>query len=118
MHGGLAFKGFRDAKPGSAIYERGMSHHSLEKLAEDAKNGTLPAVSWVLPPKQWSEHPSASTPIEGAEFTASVLDALTANPDTWAGTVFFQTFDENDGLFDHFPPAAPPSSTVSLSVYS
>jgi phospholipase C len=109
MHGGLAFKGFRDAKPGSPIYERGMSHHSLEKLAEDAKNGTLPAVSWVLPPKQWSEHPSASTPIEGAEFTASVLDALTANPDTWAGTVFFQTFDENDGLFDHFPPAAPPS---------
>ena len=109
MHGGLAFKGFRDAKPGSPIYERGMTHHSLEKLAEDAKNGTLPAVSWVLPPKQWSEHPSASTPIEGAEFTASVLDALTANPDTWAGTVFFQTFDENDGLFDHFPPAAPPS---------
>jgi phospholipase C len=109
MHGGLAFKGFRDAKPGSPIYERGMSHHSLEKLAEDAKNGTLPAVSWVLPPKQWSEHPSASTPIEGAEFTARVLDALTANPDTWAGTVFFQTFDENDGLFDHLPPAAPPS---------
>ncbi|MDZ3833115.1 MAG: phospholipase C, phosphocholine-specific [Sphingopyxis sp.] len=109
MHGGLAFKGFRDAKPGSPIYERGMSHHSLEKLAEDARNGTLPAVSWVLPPKQWSEHPSASTPIEGAEFTARVLDALTANPDVWSGTVFFQTFDENDGLFDHFPPAAPPS---------
>ncbi len=31
MHGGLAFKGFRDAKPGSPIYERGMAHHSLEK---------------------------------------------------------------------------------------
>lgn len=109
MHGGLAFKGFREAKPGSAIYERGMAHHSLEQLAEDAKNGTLPAVSWVLPPKRWSEHPSASTPIEGAEFTARVLDALTANPDVWSSTVFFQTFDENDGLFDHVPPAAPPS---------
>lgn len=109
MHGGLAFKGFREAKPGSAIYERGMTHHSLDKLAEDVKNGTLPAVSWVLPPKQWSEHPSASTPLEGAEFTARVLDVLTANPDVWSGTVFFQTFDENDGLFDHLPPAAPPS---------
>jgi len=109
MHGGLAFKGFREAKPGSPLFERGMSHHSLEKLAEDARNGTLPAVSWVLPPKEWSEHPSASTPIEGAEFTARVLDALTANPDTWASTVFFQTFDENDGLFDHLPPSAPPS---------
>jgi len=86
-----------------------MSEFSLERLAQDVRDGTLPAVSWVLPPKQWSEHPSASTPIEGAAFTARVLDALTANPDVWSGTVFFQTFDENDGLFDHLPPAAPPS---------
>lgn len=109
MHGGLAFKSFREAKPGSPLYEKGMRHWSLEQLAKDAADGTLPAVSWVLPPKEWSEHPSASTPIEGAEFTARVLDALTANPDTWASTVFFQTFDENDGLFDHLPPPAPPS---------
>jgi phospholipase C len=109
MHGGLAFKGFREAKPGSPLYEKGMSHFSLEQLARDVRDGTLPAVSWVLPPMTWSEHPSTSTPIEGAEFTARVLDALTANPDVWSGTVFFQTFDENDGQFDHLPPAAPPS---------
>jgi phospholipase C len=109
MHGGLAFKGFREAKPGEPLYERGMRHWSLERLAQDVRDGTLPAVSWILPPKQWSEHPGASTPIEGAEFTARVLDALTANPDVWASTVFFQTFDENDGLFDHVPPPAPPS---------
>ena len=109
MHGGLAFKGFRSCKPGSPLYERGMSHHSLERLELDVRNGTLPAVSWILPPMKWSEHPSASTPIQGAEFTAKVLDALTANPAVWAQTVFFQTFDENDGLFDHLPPPAPPS---------
>ncbi|MCJ2180712.1 phosphocholine-specific phospholipase C [Novosphingobium album (ex Hu et al. 2023)] len=109
MHGGLAFEGFRTCKPGEALYERGMRHWSLEQLERDVKDGTLPAVSWVLPPREWSEHPSASTPIEGAEFTARVLDALTANPDVWASTVFFQTFDENDGLFDHVPPPAPPS---------
>ncbi|MBT2188787.1 phosphocholine-specific phospholipase C [Sphingobium nicotianae] len=109
MHGGLAFKGFRECKPGSGLYERGMREYSLARLEQDVKDGTLPAVSWVLPPKEWSEHPSASTPIEGAEFTARVLDALTANPDVWASTVFFQTFDENDGLFDHLPPPAPPS---------
>ncbi|CCW17170.1 Phospholipase C [Sphingobium indicum BiD32] len=109
MHGGLAFKGFRDAKPQSALYQRGMSEFSLEQFARDVKDGTLPAVSWILPPKERSEHPSASTPIEGAAFTAEVLDALTANPDLWSQTVFFQTFDENDGLFDHVPPPAPPS---------
>jgi len=109
MHGGLAFKGFRECKPGSALYERGMSDYSLERLEQDVKENKLPAVSWVLPPMQWSEHPSASTPIEGAEFTARILNALTANPDVWASTVFFQTFDENDGLFDHLSPPAPPS---------
>jgi phospholipase C len=109
MHGGLAFKGFREAAPSSALFERGMNHWSLDRLAKDVRDGTLPAVSWILPPKQWSEHPSASTPIEGAEYTARVLDALTANPEVWSGTVFFQTFDENDGLFDHVPPPAPPS---------
>ena len=109
MHGGLAFKGFRESRPGEPLYERGMRHWSLEQLEKDVMDGTLPAVSWILPPKQWSEHPSASTPLEGAEFTAKVLDALTSNPDVWASTVFFQTFDENDGLFDHLPPPAPPS---------
>ncbi|OYX65797.1 MAG: phospholipase C, phosphocholine-specific [Sphingomonadales bacterium 32-64-17] len=109
MHGGLAFKGFRDAQPGEPLYERGMRHWSLEQFARDVENGTLPAVSWVLPPREWSEHPSASSPIEGAEFTARVLEALTANPDVWGSTAFFQTFDENDGQFDHVPPPAPPS---------
>jgi phospholipase C len=109
MHGGLAFESFRKAKPGSPLYEKGMSHWSLAQLAEHVKAGTLPQVSWVLPPMDWSEHPGASTPAQGAEFTARVLDCLTSNPEVWAKTVFFQTFDENDGQFDHAPPPAPPS---------
>lgn len=116
MHGGLAFKGFREAKPDSGLYKRGMAEWSLERFAQDVRDGTLPAVSWVLPPKERSEHPSASTPIEGAAFTAEVLDALTANPEVWSRTVFFQTFDENDGLFDHAPPPAPPSYRPDGSV--
>ncbi len=45
-----------------------------------------------------------------------MLDALTANPDVWAQTVFFLTFDENDGLFDHVPPPAPPSYNADGSL--
>ena len=78
-------------------------------LPQDARKGTLPQVSWVLPPMLWSEHPGPSSPAQGAEFTATVLDALTANPETWSKTVLFLTFDENDGMFDHVPPPAPPS---------
>jgi len=112
MHGCLGSQSFREAKPGSELYKRGMSEYTLLQLADDVKNGTLPAVSWVLPPKEWSENPSASTPLQGAEFTAMVLDALTSNPEVWAKTAFFLTFDENDGQFDHVPPAAPPSYDV------
>jgi phospholipase C len=109
MHGGLAFESFRTAKPGSPLYEKGMRHWSLERFAEDASKGQLPQVSWVLPPMLWSEHPGPSSPAQGAEFAARVLDALTHNPETWGSTALFVTFDENDGMFDHVPPPAPPS---------
>ncbi|HEX8414196.1 MAG TPA: phospholipase C, phosphocholine-specific, partial [Sphingomicrobium sp.] len=109
MHGGLAFASFRNAAPGSGLFRRGMSEYTLARLADDVRNNSLPKVSWVLPPKEWSEHPGASTPLQGAEFTSMVLDALTANPDVWSRTALFLTFDENDGQFDHVPPPSPPS---------
>ena len=112
MHGGLAFESFRKAKPGSPLYENGMQHWSLEQLAADVRRNALPQVSWVLPPMLWSEHPQPSSPIQGAEFTSRVLEVLTENPAVWGRTVFFQVFDENDGLFDHVPPPAPPSYTA------
>jgi len=109
MHGGLAFAGFREAHAGSPLYEKGMSNHSLAELAQDAKSGVLPQVSWILPPMLWSEHPAPSSSVQGAEFTSRVLEALTANSEVWGKTVLFLSFDENDGLFDHVPPPAPPS---------
>ena len=80
-----------------------MSRRSIADLAADVRKGMLPQVSWVLPSPAWSEHPAASTPLQGAEFIASVLSALTSNPDVWSQTAVFVTFDENDGLFDHLP---------------
>jgi phospholipase C len=125
MHGCLAFESFRTAPPGSPIYKNGMSLWTLEDLANDVKNGTLPQVCWILPPQAFSEHPGGpSSPLKGSNFTERVLDALTGNTEVWSRTAFFLTFDENDGLFDHVPPPAVPSynpdgtlagkSTVSL----
>lgn len=110
MHGCLAFESFRNAKPGSPIYENGMRHWSLDDLTQDVQNGTLPQVSWILPSQAESEHPGApSSPYRASHFTHKVLEALTANPEVWSKTVFFLTFDENDGLFDHLPAPAVPS---------
>ena len=46
----------------------------------DIASGSLPSVSWIIPPLGFDEHPSAS-PANGMYFTSLVLDALTANPE-------------------------------------
>ncbi len=113
MHGCLAFDSFRNARPGSPIYENGMRHFSIKDLERDVKNNQLPEVSWILPSMIDSEHPGApSSPYRAGYFTQQVLQALTSNPDVWSKTVFFLTFDENDGLFDHVPAPAGPSYTI------
>lgn len=110
MHGCLASRTFRDAKSGSPYFEKGMSLLSLESLRQDVLSDRLPAVSWILPPPLKSEHPGApSSAAQGGNFVEQILAALTANPGVWSRTVFFLTFDENDGFFDHMPPPAVPS---------
>lgn len=117
MHGCLAFESFRNAQPGSPVYENGMKHWSIQDLTEHVKNNTLPQVSWVLPSQSNSEHPSGpSSPNRGGDFTHQVLTAITANPEVWSKTVFFLTFDENDGLFDHLPAPAVPSYNADGSL--
>jgi phospholipase C len=118
MHGGLAFESFRKAtaSSGSPLYENGMKLWTLQDLADDVISGNLPAVSWVLPTAGQSEHPGASSPASGGYFTSQVLEALTANADSWAQTVLFITYDENDGFFDHVPPPAVPSYNADGSL--
>ena len=108
------FKNFRDAYkglPGSdpRLKQLGLSTWHLDKLREDVVAGRLPQVSWIVAPAADSEHPGPSSPAQGADYTARVLDALTADPKVWARTALLVMFDENDGFFDHMPPPAPPS---------
>ena len=42
---------------------------------------------------------------------ASKVNAIAANPDVWAKTVFILIYDENDGYFDHVLPPPPPAGT-------
>ncbi|HTV22816.1 MAG TPA: phospholipase C, phosphocholine-specific [Polyangiaceae bacterium] len=104
-----SFQQYQQAAPGEPLFERAMTNWSLADLAEHVSTGTLPQVSWVIPSPVWSEHPSASSPLQGASFAQQVLDILVSNPELWSQTVFIITFDENDGLFDHVPPPAVPS---------
>ena len=78
----------------------------LHQFREDVNNGRLPAVSWLVGPENFSDHPSA--PWYGSWYVSEVIDILTRNPEVWKKTVFIMTYDENDGYFDHMPPFTPP----------
>lgn len=105
----VAFQAYNDARPGTPLHDKAMARATIEDLKADALAGRLPQVIWIASPQRDSEHPEGSSPIEGANFTARALDALTANPDVWARTVLFLNFDENDGFFDHVTPPSPPA---------
>ena len=91
----------------------GLGHnvdHVLAPFIADCAAGTLPAVSWIVAPYAYSEHPQAR-PVDGAAYTQGVLNALWANPALWESTVVFVNYDEHDGFFDHvIPPTAPPGT--------
>lgn len=81
----------------------------LESFKMDITQGNLPEVSWIVAPAAYSEHPSPSSPVQGAWYIQEILNALTENPELWSQTVFLVNFDENDGFFDHVPSPSAPS---------
>jgi phospholipase C len=104
-----SFQAYADAQPGDALYEKTRRNGSLDDLRAHVADGSLPQVSWIIPSPVWSEHPSASSPLQGASYTQQLLDCLVSNPEVWSRCVLIVTFDENDGFFDHVPPPAVPS---------
>ncbi|WP_346318130.1 phospholipase C, phosphocholine-specific [Chitinophaga sp. YIM B06452] len=80
----------------------------LHQFRVDVKSGQLPAVSWIVAPENFSDHPGA--PWYGAWYLSEVMDILTQNPEVWKKTIFILTYDENDGYFDHVPPFTAPAA--------
>ncbi|MFH9721985.1 phosphocholine-specific phospholipase C [Streptomyces sp. NPDC017254] len=118
----LYFNNYRNAQPGNPLYDKARTGTNAKAgegffdiLRADVQGGRLPQVSWIAAPEAFSEH--ANWPSNyGAWYISQVLDALTSNPDVWARTALFITYDENDGFFDHVvPPYAPGSAAQGLS---
>ncbi len=67
-----------------------------------AKNGTLPAVSWVVPNGKVSEHPPALVSV-GQSYVTSLINAAMQGPD-WNSTAIFLSWDDWGGFYDHVTP--------------
>jgi len=104
------FKPFMQASKTSPLYTKGIEPVSEGQFAYDCLHDQLPTVSWISTTHMASEHPDRM-PADGAAFVAGIIDAIAANPDVWAKTVFILNYDENDGQFDHVQPPFAPKGT-------
>jgi phospholipase C len=67
-----------------------------------AKNGDLPAVSWITPNGTVSEHPPGLI-TAGQTYVTGLINAIMRSPD-WSSTAIFLAWDDWGGFYDHVDP--------------
>ena len=75
---------------------------SLTNFYNAAREGSLPAVSWVVPNQRVSEHPPGRVSA-GQAYVTSVINAIMRSPD-WQSTAIFLSWDDWGGFYDHVVP--------------
>jgi len=81
---------------------------SVDRFYAAAKDGLLPAVSWVEPSVEVSEHPPSPVSF-GQSYITSLINAVMRSPD-WSSTAIFLAWDDWGGFYDH---VVPPNVDVS-----
>ncbi|HXZ03663.1 MAG TPA: alkaline phosphatase family protein [Ktedonobacteraceae bacterium] len=74
----------------------------LSQFYTAAKNGTLPAVSWIAPNGLTSEHPPALVST-GQAYVTNLINTIMQGPD-WNSTAIFLAWDDWGGFYDHVVP--------------
>ncbi len=79
----------------------------LSELFTDMTAGTLPSFAYIEAEYGSSdEHPgSGQSILQGQVQAADIMNALMKSP-SWADSVFFLSYDEGGGPYDHVPPVA------------
>jgi phospholipase C len=75
---------------------------SLSHFFAAAHQGSLPAVSWIVPNGRVSEHPPALVS-RGQTYVTTLINAIMSSPD-WKSTAIFLTWDDWGGFFDQVVP--------------
>ena len=77
----------------------------ISQYFTDVANGTLPNFAWIEPAYGTNdEHPgSGQSILAGQTQVAALVNALMKSP-SWKDSVFFVSYDEGGGPFDHVPP--------------
>ena len=75
---------------------------SVARFYAEAKAGLLPAVSWVVPSVEVSEHPPSPVSF-GQSYVTSLVNSVMHGGD-WASTAIFLAWDDWGGFYDHVVP--------------
>jgi phospholipase C len=95
-----AFDAIHDVRYGSDWSNDVVSPETT--IFSDISANKLPAVSWVIPCGNNSDH--ASNTDTGPSWVAGVVNAIGKSP-AWKSTVIIVVWDDWGGYFDHIPPA-------------
>eukprot|EP01052_Picozoa_sp_SAG31_P030363 SAG31_NODE_3109_length_4665_cov_2.150022_1_plen_245_part_10 len=92
------------AMSGVGRYKR--RFESQERFYGQAATGSLPGLSWLMPPTEASDHPCFDV-AKGERFTKDVFEALRAGP-KWNRTLLLVLYDDAGCYYDHVvPPFCP-----------
>ena len=75
---------------------------SISNFYKAAKEGKLPAVSWINPSNEVSEHPPALVS-KGQAYVTGLINAIMQSPN-WQDTSIFLSWDDWGGFYDHVAP--------------
>jgi len=89
-----------------------------ERFMEQARAGTLPSVSWIVPGNRASEHPGSGAPIrDGQAYVTRLVNSVMKGPD-WRSSAIFLTWDDWGGFYDHVQPPVVDQNGYGLRVPS
>jgi phospholipase C len=86
----------------------------VQRFLDAAQKGSLPAVSWVTPSSDVSEHPPASI-AAGQAYVTDLVNAVMRGPD-WRSTAIFLSWDDWGGFYDHVRPPVVDENGYGLRV--
>jgi phospholipase C len=74
----------------------------LRNFSVAARNGNLPAVTWIAPSQTVSEHPPALVS-SGQTYVTRLVNEIMRSRD-WSSTAIFLAWDDWGGFYDHLNP--------------
>jgi phospholipase C len=76
---------------------------TIDHFYSSVKNGTLPAVSWIMPDIKHSEHPPGNRISDGQAWVTDIVNAIGRSQE-WNSTAIFLTWDDWGGFYDQVVP--------------